>query len=249
MTKKVSSKISEIQSGKNSIKLSNKEEIQYISTSETTINLFGKEISVKLNAIEKAHTEYLIKTFENALGTTDASKLYLVINGNNSVLVPMQKALCEYYGIEYEIFNDGRDTSFDAKKPEPSEENMQALIDKLSKTQIKGKTVFGIASDPDGDRFCVVDSDSTFITPNQIGLIALNEQLSNIKSQIENNQNLNIAKDFINYMGVILKSHVTSSEIDVLAKIYSNEIYEIAKKRLNNTELDTLDKEIAQKIQ
>jgi phosphoglucomutase len=70
-------------------------------------------------------------------------------------------------GLEVETIHDWRDVTFGGQAPEPGEEHLGELRETVKK---KGLTL-GLATDGDSDRFGVIDSDGTFITPNQ--LIAL----------------------------------------------------------------------------
>lgn len=208
----------------------------------------NKENTILLDNVANVHVQYLIDLFADILGIdknvledfkkNNSSKIHLVIDGNHSVLVPEMQALCSYYGFEYEILpgTQDRDTSFEGKKPEPNEDNMTKLKAKTV-VKVNGKTVFGIASDPDGDRFCVFDSDGTFVNPNEIGLITLDGLLSKTIKQMETdlqNGTLNIDK-IKKYQGVILKSHVTSSEIDLLSQYYSSLFMDIAFGQTNSS--------------
>lgn len=70
-------------------------------------------------------------------------------------------------GCEVETIHDWRDVTFGGQAPEPGEEHVGELRELVT---TKGFTL-GVATDGDADRFGVIDSDGTFITPNQ--LIAL----------------------------------------------------------------------------
>ena len=71
------------------------------------------------------------------------------------------------HGLEVATIHDWRDVTFGGQAPEPGEEHLSDLRETVRK---KGLTL-GLATDGDSDRFGVIDSDGTFITPNQ--LIAL----------------------------------------------------------------------------
>ena len=71
------------------------------------------------------------------------------------------------HGLDVETLHDWRDVTFGGEAPEPGEEHLGDL-----KAAVTGKKLtLGLATDGDGDRFGVIDSNGTFITPNQ--LIAL----------------------------------------------------------------------------
>lgn len=70
-------------------------------------------------------------------------------------------------GLDVETIHDWRDVTFGGQAPEPGEEHVGEL-----KALVKeGKLTLGLATDGDGDRFGVIDSNGEFITPNT--LIAL----------------------------------------------------------------------------
>jgi len=67
------------------------------------------------------------------------------------------------HGLDVETIHDWRDVTFGGRSPEPGEEH----VDELREAVGKGLTL-GLATDGDSDRFGVVDSNGTFITPNQL---------------------------------------------------------------------------------
>ncbi|CAN5681796.1 phosphoglucomutase/phosphomannomutase family protein [soil metagenome] len=66
--------------------------------------------------------------------------------------------------LEVETIHDWRDVTFGGRSPEPGEEYLDELREAV---KIKGLTL-GLATDGDGDRFGVIDSNGEFITPNQL---------------------------------------------------------------------------------
>ncbi len=66
--------------------------------------------------------------------------------------------------LEVETIHDWRDVTFGGRSPEPGEEHLDELREAVI---IKGLTL-GLATDGDGDRFGVIDSNGEFITPNQL---------------------------------------------------------------------------------
>ena len=70
-------------------------------------------------------------------------------------------------GCEVETIHDWRDVTFGGQAPEPGEEHVGELREAVTTKGFK----LGVATDGDADRFGIIDSDGTFITPNQ--LIAL----------------------------------------------------------------------------
>ena len=67
-------------------------------------------------------------------------------------------------GCEVETLNDWRDVTFGGRSPEPGEDH----VDELRERVLTKKLTLGIATDGDADRFGIIDSDGTFITPNQL---------------------------------------------------------------------------------
>ena len=68
------------------------------------------------------------------------------------------------YGLEVETLHDWRDVMFGGKSPEPSEKQVGELVEAVKS---KGYTL-GLATDGDGDRFGVIDSNGEFIQPNHL---------------------------------------------------------------------------------
>ncbi len=67
-------------------------------------------------------------------------------------------------GLEVETIHDWRDVTFGGQPPEPGEEHLDELREAV---KTKGLTL-GLATDGDGDRFGVIDSNGEFIQPNQL---------------------------------------------------------------------------------
>ncbi len=75
----------------------------------------------------------------------------------------LDKILREH-GLEVETIHDWRDVTFGGKSPEPSQHQVSELIENVKS---KGLTL-GLATDGDGDRFGVIDSNGEFISPNEL---------------------------------------------------------------------------------
>ena len=75
----------------------------------------------------------------------------------------LDKILCEH-GLEVETIHDWRDVTFGGKSPEPSQKQVGELIETVKS---KGLTL-GLATDGDGDRFGIIDSNGEFIAPNEL---------------------------------------------------------------------------------
>ncbi len=68
------------------------------------------------------------------------------------------------HGLEVETIHDWRDVTFGGKSPEPSQTQVGELIEKVK----SNKLTLGLATDGDGDRFGVIDSNGEFISPNEL---------------------------------------------------------------------------------
>jgi phosphoglucomutase len=71
------------------------------------------------------------------------------------------------HGLEVETIHNWRDVLFGGRSPEPEETH----LDELREIVLAKGYVLGLATDGDADRFGIIDSNGSFITPNQ--LIAL----------------------------------------------------------------------------
>jgi len=100
----------------------------------------------------------------DAIGKSNARYAYDAIYGTGRGY--LDKILRDH-GVEVETLHDWRDVTFGGKAPEPGEDH----LDELKQSVIEKKLTLGLATDGDGDRFGIIDSNGEFITPNQ--LIAL----------------------------------------------------------------------------
>ncbi len=72
------------------------------------------------------------------------------------------------HGMTVESIRTKRDVLFDGTGPDPSEENLAPL----KKLVLEKKSLAGLATDGDADRFGILDRDGTFVQPNHIlGLV------------------------------------------------------------------------------
>ncbi len=67
-------------------------------------------------------------------------------------------------GLEVETLHDWRDVNFGGRSPEPSEKQTGELRDAV----LKNNCLLGLATDGDADRFGIIDSNGSFIQPNQL---------------------------------------------------------------------------------
>ncbi len=108
-------------------------------------------------------------------------------------------------GCAVTVVHGHRDALFGGHSPEPSEENLAELSDILK----KGRFDIGLAVDGDSDRFGIMDTDGTYINPNQILALVL-DYLCRTRG----------------WKGGAARSFATSHLIDAVAKKHSIEVYE-----------------------
>ena len=68
------------------------------------------------------------------------------------------------HGLQVETIHDWRDVMFGGRAPEPEASHLEELRDLV----LSKGCALGLATDGDGDRFGVIDSNGAFITPNQL---------------------------------------------------------------------------------
>ncbi|HET9400989.1 MAG TPA: hypothetical protein VFO34_08565 [Candidatus Acidoferrales bacterium] len=73
-------------------------------------------------------------------------------------------AALEAHGIRAAVLRANRDVLFDGTGPDVSEENLQPLRSAI----LQGNLDLGLAADGDADRFGMIDSDGTWVSPNHI---------------------------------------------------------------------------------
>jgi len=108
-------------------------------------------------------------------------------------------------GIKLKVMNKNRDVLFDGHSPEPNEDNLKELKSIIKKESYK----IGLSVDGDADRFGIIDSDGTFITPNQVIPILL--------------YHLNKTRG---WKGIVARSVMTSHMLDKLAAKLNIEVKE-----------------------
>jgi alpha-D-glucose phosphate-specific phosphoglucomutase len=92
------------------------------------------------------------------------AKLKVVIDCMHGTSRDYLDSLLKECGCSVKTLNTNLDPLFGGHRPEPAEENIIGL-----KNEVKGSVAdIGLATDGDGDRFGIIDSDGTYITPNQV---------------------------------------------------------------------------------
>ena len=108
-------------------------------------------------------------------------------------------------GCSVTILHGDRDPLFGGRSPEPSEENLEELSGLIR----KGRFDIGLAVDGDADRFGVLDTDGTYINPNQVLALVL-DYLCRTRG----------------WKGGAARSIATSHLVDAVAKKHGIEVYE-----------------------
>jgi alpha-D-glucose phosphate-specific phosphoglucomutase len=107
--------------------------------------------------------------------------------------------------IQNITINKFRDTMFDGGTPDTSEKNLTQLSHIVKKESCK----LGLSIDGDADRFGIIDSDGSFITPNQVLVVLL--------------YHLNKTR---NWTGIAVRNVMTTHLIDKLAAKINVEVRE-----------------------
>ncbi len=108
-------------------------------------------------------------------------------------------------GCAATVIHGCRDTLFGGHAPDPSEENLA----ELSSIMKNGKFDVGLAVDGDADRFGILDTDGTYINPNQVLALVL-DYLCRTRG----------------WKGGAARSIATSHLVDAVAKKHGIEVYE-----------------------
>lgn len=114
-------------------------------------------------------------------------------------------ALLEDCNLKLTVLHNHRDVMFGGHHPEPAKENLSEMMAVMKKQ----KAHLGLATDGDADRFGIVDSDGSFLTPNEILPLALDHLMRTRK-----------------WSGVVARSVMTSHFLDAVAKMHGVEVRE-----------------------
>ncbi len=109
------------------------------------------------------------------------------------------------HGLAVQTIHDWRDVLFGGRSPEPEASHLSELTEIVRQQ----KCVLGLATDGDGDRFGVVDSNGRFITPNQLIAILFDYLVE--------------SRDWV---GGVARSVATSHLVDRLAQKRGRPVYE-----------------------
>ena len=109
------------------------------------------------------------------------------------------------HDIQVDTIHDWRDVMFGGRAPEPEMSHLGELRDLV----LKKGCVLGLATDGDADRFGVIDSNGTFITPNQL-IAILFDYLAESRG----------------WTGAVARSVATSHLVDRVAEKRGCQVYE-----------------------
>ncbi len=109
-------------------------------------------------------------------------------------------------GAVLTVFHDDLDAFFGGHPPEPS----AAHLTEVRKTVLAGKARLGLGTDGDADRFGVMDSDGTWMTPNQVLALTLYHLVKNR-----------------GWKGSAVRTVVTSHQVDAVAAHFGIKVHEV----------------------
>lgn len=108
-------------------------------------------------------------------------------------------------GLEVETIHDWRDVTFGGRSPEPGEDHLDELRESVKNKRL----TLGLATDGDGDRFGIIDSNGEFITPNRL-VALLTDYLVESRG----------------WSNGVARSVATSHQVDRVAKARGLKLYE-----------------------
>ncbi len=165
---------------------------------------------------EKAKAEGLIRIFDpkeaylkdlrKMLLTEMMAPFKVAIDPLYGASIGYPEAILNGLGFETTTLHSRRDPLFGGQRPEPEGSSIMELRDLVVKDGYK----LGIACDGDADRFGVIDSDGSFITPNEL-IALLVRHLSRTRG----------------WRGVVVRTNATTLLIDRVAKIEGLEVLEV----------------------
>ncbi|HTL18703.1 MAG TPA: phosphoglucomutase/phosphomannomutase family protein [Patescibacteria group bacterium] len=113
--------------------------------------------------------------------------------------------LLEQNGAKVTVFHNELNPLFGGHHPEPNAEGMA----EVSKFVRSGKAQLGLGLDGDADRFGIVDKDGTWLTPNQVLVLAL--------YHLKRNRG---------WTGAVVRTVPTSHQVDAVAQLLGVKVHE-----------------------
>ncbi|OGR76198.1 MAG: hypothetical protein A2X32_02920 [Elusimicrobia bacterium GWC2_64_44] len=141
------------------------------------------------------------------LGAIKKAGLKIATDSVNGAARGYLRPMLERAGAKVTGLREERDVLFGGRAPDTGEENLKGLREAV----VKGKLNLGLACDGDADRFGVIDSDGTWISPNLV--------LGLVLEHLAKNRGLK---------GKVARSVMTSHFTDAIAKSHGLEVRETA---------------------
>lgn len=167
------------------------------------INEKGSEEWVKLIQPKETYISALMKLIDCDI--IKKANLKIVCNPMFGAGIGYTAPVLESLGCNVQTINNHRDPLFGGSMPEPTMANMKDLVDTMQKTNAD----LGLAMDGDADRFGVVDSSGSYISPNQV-IYLLQDYL--IKTR--------------GWKGAVARTVATTYMVDRLGEKYGMEVIE-----------------------
>lgn len=139
-------------------------------------SLYFKKAKIKEINLKKEYINFLIKKFS----IIKKAKLKVVLDcggGSVSLVAPV---LFKKLGLNVIELFCKPDPEFSQRDPEPKEENVQKLIERVKKE----KADFGVAFDGDGDRGIIIDDKGRYLKGDQLAIIFSKEILKKAKRKL-----------------------------------------------------------------
>jgi phosphoglucomutase len=171
---------------------------QIMPIAEAKVKGIVQEIDIKSRYLENIKEKI-------DLATIKAANLNIIIDMLYGTGVGYLDALLSEAGCQVEVLHNYRDVYFGGNPPEPSEKNLAELILKVKEK----KALLGLALDGDADRFGIIDSNGTYITPDQVISLLF---LYLVESR--------------GWNGAVVRSIATTRLIDAIAKKKGIKVYE-----------------------
>ncbi len=169
---------------------------------------FEHGVTAGIIRVEDFHENYF-KQLSSLLDLSAIKKAGLKIAADsvNGAARTYLRPMLEKYGAKVTGLREERDVLFGGHSPDTDEENLKGLRE----TVLKNKLNLGLACDGDADRFGIIDSDGTWISPNLV--------LGLVLEHLVKNRGLK---------GKFARSVMTSHFADAIARSHGLEVRETA---------------------
>lgn len=169
---------------------------------------FDHGVTAGIIKVEDFHEDYF-KHLASLLdlGAIKKAGLKIATDAVNGTARTYLRPMLERAGAKVTGLREERDVLFGGRSPDTGEESLKGLREAV----VKGKMQLGLACDCDADRFGVIDSDGTWLSPNLVLGLAL--------EHLAKNRGLK---------GKVARSVMTSHFVDAIAKSHGLEVRETA---------------------